>query len=80
MESGIIHCTVCDGEEQLSWYKHAKEVGPITKTLGGGEWPYDPELEHLVEEGEGRIGSNVPLLMYLIEKYGDTSKALDEAR
>jgi len=29
-----------------------------------------------VEEGEGRIGSNILLLMYLIEKYGDTSKAL----
>jgi hypothetical protein len=43
---------VCDGEEQQPWYKRAKEeVGLIAKTLGGGEWPYDLELEHLVEEG-----------------------------
>lgn len=67
---------VCDGEEQRLWYKHAKEVEPIAKTLGDGEWPYDPKLERLVEKGEGRINSNVPLLMYLTEKYGDTSQAV----
>jgi hypothetical protein len=57
---------VCEGEEQQLWYKHAKkEVGLNAETLRDGEWPYDPELEHLVEESEGRIGSNVVLLMYL---------------
>jgi len=34
---------------------------------------YDPELEQIMEECEGKIGSSVPLLMDMMQKYGENS-------
>jgi hypothetical protein len=45
---------VCEEEERQPWYKCVeKKVEPNTKTLGDGNWPYNLELEHLVEKREG---------------------------
>ena len=68
---------VCEGEEQQPWYKCAgKDVELNAETLGVGKWIYDLELEHLIDKVDGRIESNVPLLMYLMKNYGDTSEVL----
>jgi hypothetical protein len=45
-------------------HKDNKEVDLIEKTFGGGEWSYNPKLERILKMGDGRIGSNVSLLMY----------------
>jgi hypothetical protein len=45
-------------------HKDSEEVDLIAETFGGGEWSYNPELECILEMGDGRIGSNVSLFMY----------------
>ena len=61
-------------ETQQPWQKRTKEeVDSSSSKLGHDEWSYDPELERLMEECEGKIASSVSLLMYMMQKYGDTS-------
>jgi hypothetical protein len=48
-------------ETQQPWWKRTKEeVDSSSSELGHGEWSYDPELERLMEECEGKISSSVP--------------------
>lgn len=49
---------------------HAKlNIAPIIGTLEGSEWPYDPEIEHPLEELDSRNGSHVSIFTYKIQKY-----------
>jgi hypothetical protein len=60
-------------EMQQPWWKRTKEEADSSSCeLGHGEWPYDPELEQLMEECESRINSSVPLLIYITQKYNDS--------
>jgi len=40
-------------------------------TCEQGKWLEDLEIERLLEEGGGKTGLNIPLLMYLTLKYVD---------
>jgi hypothetical protein len=71
-------------EEKRPWYVRTKEeVEPSLGALGQDGWQDDLKIERLLEEGDGRIGLNVPLLMYLTHKYGglpDSSCDLVDSR
>jgi hypothetical protein len=54
-------------EIQKTWCKRTKEeVDYSYNELGHSEWLYNLELKGLMEEYEGKIISNVPLLMYIM--------------
>jgi len=53
------------------WYKLASvESEEWRETIELDVWPQDLELERLIKESEGRIGSYPPLLRYVANRYG----------